>query len=355
MTMNRRHLLGAVGIGIVGVPAIASAARPAGNPVVPGWYADPELHIFEGRYWLYPTISADGSGPMPRHPFSRDQIRERGAPHIWAPFLHQTSLDAFSSPDLVTWTRHPGIVDVERVEWAAYAMWAPSVLHHKGRYYLFFGANDIKTDAQPGGIGVAVSDRPGGPFRDLIGKPLISTIVNGAQPIDQMAFRDDDGSLYLYYGGWKHCNVVRLNDDVTGLLPFPDGQMFRAITPSPDYVEGPFMLKRKGIYYLMWSEGEWTGPDYCVAYATGRSPIGPFTPRGKILQQDPGVARGAGHHSVINLPGTDDWIIAYHRRPLDTDNGNHRQLALEHLHFRADGSIAPVRITSEGVGPQRLR
>jgi len=354
MTIDRRRFLeGAAGLGALGLCGLPRAAH-ADNPIVPGWYADPELHIFDGRYWLYPTISADGTGPLPANRFTPAQVEQRRNPKIWHPFLHQTSLDAFSSPDLVHWTRHPRILDVERVAWAAYAMWAPSVLRHKGRYFLFFGANDIKNDSQLGGIGVAVSDRPGGPFRDAIGKPLIGTIVNGAQPIDQMAFKDDDGSIYLYYGGWKHCNVVRLDDSLTRLLPHADGSIFKSITPSPDYVEGPFMLKRRGVYYLMWSEGEWTGPDYQVAYATGSTPTGPFTPRGVVLRQDAQIARGAGHNSVINIPGTDDWYICYHRRPIGDTDGNHRQLAIERMVFREDGSIAPVRITREGVAPRPI-
>ena len=96
---------------------------------------------------------------------------------------------------------------------------------------------------------------------------------------------------------------------------------FKEITPDPEYVEGSFMAKRKGVYYFMWSEGEWTGPGYSVAYAMSSSPLGPFKRVGKILQQDDRVARGAGHHSVVNIPGTDQWYIAYHRRPLADVNG----------------------------------
>ncbi len=341
---------------MAGLIAGAATARTAtaANPALPDWYADPEIRIFGDRYWIYATYSADGAVPAPQSRFTPWQERERASPAIWSPFLRQTFLDAFSSPDLVTWTRHPRVLDVKNVDWAAYAMWAPSAIEHEGRYFLFFGANDIKTDAQRGGIGVAVSDRPEGPFRDAIGKPLIARIVGGAQPIDQMVFRDDDGSCYLYYGGWKHCNVTRLSPDLTSLVPFADGDTFKPITPSPDYVEGPFMLKRRGIYYLMWSEGEWTGPDYSVAYATGSTPLGPFKPRGRILQQDPRIARGAGHHSAICIPGTDDWYIVFHQRPLGETDGNHRQVAIERMHFRKDGSIAPVTLTRAGVKPRRL-
>ena len=105
-------------------------------------------------------------------------------------------------------------------------------------------ANDIQSDQEEGGIGVAVSDRPEGPFADAIGKPLIDRFHNGAQPIDPFVFRDDDGQHYLYYGGWRHCNVVRLASDLRSIVPFPDGEMFKEITPA-SYVEGPFVFRNR--------------------------------------------------------------------------------------------------------------
>ena len=146
---------------------------------------------------------------------------------------------------------------------------------------------------------------------------------------------------------------MRLGDDLTSIEPFADGTTFKEITP-PGYVEGSFMVKRKGVYYLMWSEGGWTGPDYSVAYAMGPSPTGPFKPMGKILSQDFKIARGAGHHSVVNVPGTDDWYIAYHRRPLDQTSGERRQLAIDRMIFNADGTIAPVKMTNDGVAARPL-
>jgi hypothetical protein len=99
----------------------------------------------------------------------------------------------------------------------------------------------------------------------------------------------------------------------------------------------------------MWSEGGWTGPNYSVAYAIGDSPTGPFTRIGKILQQNPQVATGAGHHSVIHIPGTDDYYIVYHRRPLGDTNGHHREVCIDRMYFNDDGTIRPVEITFEGV------
>jgi len=334
---------------------LCAGAAHAGNPIVPGWYADPEIGIFAGRYWIYPTYSADAGQPSRPATFTPEQGRMRARSDLtWAPFLKQTFMDAFSSPDLVHWTKHEHVLDVADVSWAAYALWAPSAIEHEGRYYLFFGANDIKSDAQLGGIGVAVSDRPEGPFRDALGKPLIGAIHNGAQPIDQMVFKDDDGQFYLYYGGWQHANVVRLAPDLLSVIPFADGTTYKEITPDPAYVEGSFMAKRKGIYYFIWSEGEWTGPDYRVAYAMSDSPTGPFKRIGTILQQDERIARGAGHHSIARLPGTDDWVIAYHRRPLGEKDGNHRETAIERLVFNADGTIRPVVMTNEGVAARPL-
>jgi beta-xylosidase len=96
--------------------------------------------------------------------------------------------------------------------------------------------------------------------------------------------------------------------------------------PPENYIEGPFMLKHNGKYYFMWSEGDWTGTDYCVAYAIADSPFGPFKRVGKILEQDTKIANGAGHHSIIKGPGKDEWYIVYHRRPLGETDGNYLPL-----------------------------
>ncbi|WP_225309406.1 glycoside hydrolase family 43 protein [Larkinella humicola] len=301
----------------------------SGNPVFPGWYADPEGVILGNKYWIYPTYSA--------------------------PYNQQVFMDAFSSPDLVTWTKHSRIIDTTAIKWAWRAMWAPAIVEKGGKYYLFFGANDIQNDQKDvGGIGVAVADNPAGPFRDLLGKPLIDKIINGAQPIDQFVFKDKDGQYYMIYGGWRHCNIAKLKDDFTGFVPFADGTTFKEITPK-GYVEGPFMFIRNGKYYFMWSEGGWTGPNYSVAYAMADSPFGPFERVDKILKQDPAVATGAGHHSVIQVPGKDQWYIVYHRRPLTETDGNHRETCIDVMEFDAKGLIKPVKITVEGVKPQPLK
>ena len=263
-------------------------------------------------------------------------------------------MDAFSSTDLVHWTKHPHVIDTAAVKWAHKAMWAPAVTEKGGKYYIFFGANDIQNNQQVGGIGVAVAKKPEGPFKDYLGKPLIGQFINGAQPIDQFVFKDDDGQYYIIYGGWRHCNIAKLNKDFTGVEPFADGETYKSITPK-DYVEGPVMFKRKGKYYLMWSEGGWTGPNYRVAYAIGDSPTGPFERIDVILKQDPTIATGAGHHSVINIPKTDEWYIVYHRRPLGDHDGNHRVTCIDKMYFDENGHILPVKITNEGVAARKIK
>ena len=322
--------------------------QTSGNPLFPGWYADPEAAVLEGEYWIFPTYSdiwtEDGSKPV--YPNKQTAAYSQQ-------YNVQTFMDAFSSKDLVHWTKHPCVLTTEIVPWVEYAMWAPAIFQHNGKYYLFFSGNDIQNDEQYGGIGVAVADHPGGPYRDALGKPLIDRFVNGAQPIDQFVFRDDDGRIYMYYGGWRHCNMVRLNEHLDGLLPFEDGTFFKEVTPE-GYVEGPFMFKREGKYYFMWSEGNWTGADYRVAYAMADSAFGPFERKGTILQQDPEVGTGAGHHSVLQIPGKDEWYIVYHRHPLGDEEGPHRVTCIDRMEFASDGTILPVKITIEGVAPVKL-
>lgn len=299
------------------------------NPVVEGWYADPEGVIFDKKYWIYPTYSAR--------------------------YEKQVFLDAFSSNDMVTWEKHSHILDTSQVKWAKMAMWAPAIIKKDEQYFLFFSANDIQSkqrngiaDDTLGGIGIAVADDPGGPFKDYLGKPLINKFYNNAQPIDQFVFKDNDGQYYIFYGGWGKCNVGKLNENFTGLVPFPDSMLVKDITPK-GYVEGPTMFIRNGKYYLMWSEGGWTNSTYKVAYGVSDNVLGPFERKATILEADESIATGAGHHSVINIPGTDEWYIVYHRRPIPNLDRDHRVVCIDRMFFDADGNIKDVKMTFKGV------
>jgi beta-xylosidase len=306
----------------------------SGNPIIQGWYADPEAAIFNNQYWIYPTFSAK--------------------------YEDQVFLDAFSSKDLITWQKHHEVLDTSIIKWAKKAMWAPCIVNRDGKYFLFFSANDIQsaerkgldpktyTEKEIGGIGIGVASSPEGPYKDYLGKPLIDTFYNKAQPIDQDVFKDTDGQYYIIYGGWGHCNIAKLNTDFTGLTALSDGTLVKEITPK-GYVEGPTMFKRKGKYYLMWSEGNWTDETYKVAYAISNSPLGPFEKKSTILTADSSVATGAGHHSVMNIPGTDEWYIVYHRRPIPNKGRDHRVVCIDKMFFNDDGTIKNVKMTFEGV------
>jgi beta-xylosidase len=311
--------------------------KTSGNPIMEGWYADPEGVIFDNTFWVYPTYSAK--------------------------YEEQVFLDAVSSEDLVHWKKHSHIIDTSAVKWANRAMWAPCIVKKGSKYFLFFSANDIQApfrngyiaaNNKIGGIGIGIASKPEGPFRDYLGKPLIQEFYNKAQPIDQFVFQDKDVQYYIIYGGWGHCNIAKLNNDFTQLVPYPNGNMVKEITPE-GYVEGPLMFIRNNKYYLMWSEGGWTNDTYKVAYAIADSPFGPFKKLDTILKSDPSVAMGAGHHSVVNVPGTDDWYIFYHRRPIPNKGRDHRVVCIDRMYFNPDGTIKPVKMTWEGVRKRKVK
>ncbi|GHH89213.1 family 43 glycosylhydrolase [Streptomyces capitiformicae] len=292
-------------------------AVPTRSPVLPGLYADPDVKYMNGRYWIYPTT--DGF-----------------------PGWSGTRFKAFSSKDLVHWKDHGLILDLgPDVTWADKNAWAPAIAERDGKYYFYFCAE--------GNIGVAVSDSPAGPFKDVLGKPLVAKGQFSGQAIDPSVFVDDDGQAYLYWGN-VHGYVVPLNDDMVSF----DTTKVKDITPD-NYREGSFVIKRGGTYYFMWSEDDTRSENYHVAYATGPSPLGPWTKRGTILSKRPeyGIL-ATGHHSVVNTPGTDDWYMVYHRFALNGPgksggDGTHRETTIDRMEFAADGTIKPVVPTLESI------
>ncbi|MFJ2235358.1 family 43 glycosylhydrolase [Streptomyces sp. NPDC087859] len=293
-----------------------------GSPVLPGLNADPDVHYLNGEYWIYPTT---------------DGFQGWGG----------TRFTAYSSKDLVHWKDHGVILDLgPDVTWADRYAWAPAIAERDGRYYFYFCAEQQ--------IGVAVADSPAGPFKDALGKPLVAKGGSfQGQMIDPAVYTDDDGTSYLYWGN-GHGYVVPLNDDMTSYDP----AQVKDITPD-NFREGSFVIKRKGTYYFMWSEDDTRSENYHVAYATGPSPLGPWTKKGTILSKRPeyGIL-ATGHHSVVNTPGTDDWYIVYHRFALNGPgkaggDGMHRETTVDRMEFAADGSILPVVPTLEGIKPVR--
>ncbi|MBB5267853.1 family 43 glycosylhydrolase [Algibacter amylolyticus] len=306
------------------------SAEKNNNPVLDGFYADPEI-IYSHKtkkYYLYPT--SDG--------FTG-----------WSGTYFKT----FSSPDLVNWTDEGVILDLEKdVDWANRNAWAPAAIEKKinGEYKYFY----YFTAAQK--IGVAVSDTPTGPFKDS-GQPLIAERpkgVKGGQEIDPDVFTDPvSGKSYLYWGN-SYMAGVELNPDMVSvkkntLVIFNPGRTFR---------EGTEVFYRNGKYYFMWSEDDTRSPNYRVRYATSNSPLGPLNiPENNIVLEkrpEDGLY-GTGHNSVIQTPDTDIWHIVYHRfnRPNGINMGDaagfNREVCIDKLTFNPDGSIIPVKPTLTGI------
>ena len=303
------------------------SANNGTNPIDPGWYADPDAVRFGDAYWVYATISVA--------------------------FGEQGAFDAFSaaSPGSGAWTAHRGVFTAapSSTSWARHSFWAPCAVERHGRYYLYYTANNPVEAAEPhSGIGVAVADHPAGPFVDLVDGPIVGDRIAGANPMDQMVFDDDDGQTYLIWGG-SRALIVPLGDDMMTVGSWDDGVGGeqpgpRDITPNEGYGEGPYMLKRDGRYYFMWSEGGYGTPDYRVAYAVADAVTGPFERVGVILENDGKVADGPGHHSIVRDEEGEYWIV-YHRRIIGDGVADHRVIAVDRFVFNDDGSIRPVVMT----------
>lgn len=305
-------------------------AREYHNPALEGFYADPDVMYSEktGKFYIYPT-SDSFTG--------------------WSGTYFKT----FSSEDLVNWKDEGVILDLNKdVSWANRNAWAPTIIEKKinGEYKYFY----YFTAAQK--IGVAVADNPTGPFVDS-GKPLIDAYpkgVTGGQQIDPDVFTDPKtGKSYLYWGN-GYMAGAELNEDMTSLKPGTT----KVITPDATFREGAHVLYRKGTYYFMWSEDDTRSENYRVRYGTSDSPLGKIKvlENNLVIAKDPAAGIYAtGHHSVIQIPGKDEWYIVYHRFNypnginLGEAAGYNREVSIDKMEFNEDGSIKQVRPTHEGV------
>ncbi|MEN3322427.1 family 43 glycosylhydrolase [Mariniflexile soesokkakense] len=310
--------------------------RPVGfpqinnNPILEGYYADPDILFSNktGKYYLYPT--SDG--------FTN-----------WS----GTYFKSFSSENLIDWNDEGVILQLGKdVTWADRNAWAPCIEEKKinGDYKYFY----YFTAAQK--IGVAVSNNPTGPFIDL-GKPLIDKHPEGitrGQVIDPDVFTDPKtGKSYLYWGNGFMAGA-ELNDDMTSIKT----ETLTILKPDNTFREGANIFYRNGVYYFTWSENDTRSEDYRVRYATSTSPLGEFTiPNDNLLiakDKELGIL-GTGHHSILQIPGKDEWYIVYHR--FDYPNGikmgrsagYNREVCIDKVEFQTDGSIKQVKPTHEGI------
>lgn len=296
---------------------VAYNAPGAMNPVIPGYFADPTLKKFGDTYYMYATTDGSGAG--------------FGPAQLW------------QSKDLVNWTLLP-------MNWPdSHWIWAPDVMHNTndGEYYYVY--------CQPCQIHVGVGETPRGPWKNILGESeavlVPDRFVTNAITLDGQTFVDDDGSIYMYWGTWGiyegfGCGAGKLTPDMKG---FTETRLIPN-TEVTAFFEAPFVLKKNGTYYFMYSSDSCHDETYKVQYATSDKPLGPYTYRGCILKtNDDGTIHGPGHHSVIQEG--DDYYIVYHRHDNPHSNrGFHRQLCIDKLEFLPDGSIKPVTPTHKGIG-----
>ncbi|GHE47246.1 glycoside hydrolase family 43 protein [Sphingobacterium griseoflavum] len=304
---------------------------------------------------------------------------------------------AYASTDLKTWEKQ-GVVysSAQSKNWGTKDFWAPEVYAYNGKYYLFYSAHwkeNPNHELENYRIGVAVADKPTGPFEDLTGKPLFDP---GYPIIDANVYFAEDGKCYLYYSRccYKHpvqseiskwakdkglyqeieeswVYGVELKADFSGVAGQPklllrppvamnDQQAeweSRSVTSGEvnrRWTEGSYLFKHDGRYYMMYSANHFAGENYAVGYATGKHPLGPFVKSSfnPILEKNTnkgGVVSGTGHNSIL-LTKDGKRLCVYHGRT--TETGDQRLVFIDPLEINKDGRL---QVKGPTVGPVKIR
>ncbi|KAJ9130965.1 Arabinanase/levansucrase/invertase [Pleurostoma richardsiae] len=301
------------------------------SPVLPGYYADPNIAVYGGLYYIYATT--DGFASWGGNVF-----------YVW------------KSRDLVTWTRSSQPILIlagtnGTVPWADGNAWAPTITHRNERYYFYFSGDNPTYQRKT--IGAAVSVSPEGPFNAEPGAMILNNEdLTTNQAIDPVAFRDPvSGKYYLFWGNGSPL-MVELSDDMVSI----NKSTLRAVEGLTDFREGTFINYRKGLYHITYSIDDTGSENYRVGYATSRKIEGPYTYQGIILQKDPSQGiLATGHNSIIKIPGTDKWYIAYHRFHIPGGNGTHRETTIDRVEFDpVTGLMRPVIPTLSSVDAETV-
>jgi hypothetical protein len=309
--------------------------------LTPGIYtADPSAHVFNGKIYIYPSHDIESGIP-----------ENDNGDHFDMRDYHVFSMDDVSGEV----TDHGVVLDVKNIPWAGRQLWAPDVARKNGKYYLYFPLKDQNDIFR---IGVAVSDKPEGPF---VPQP---DPIKGSHSIDPAVLEDNDGSYYMYFGGlWGgqlqryrnnkaiecghepadnepalSAKVVKLADDMlefaeetrNAVILDENGEPLKAGDHDRRYFEGPWMHKYEGKYYLSYS----TGNTHKLCYAVGDSPYGPFTYKGVILTP---VVGWTTHHSICEVKGK--WYLFYHDSVPSGGKTWLRSIKVRELFYNPDGTI----------------
>ena len=329
---------------VVAFQAAIDPAKFLTQPLVKDVYtADPSAHVFQGRLYVYPSHDIEAGVPQ-------DDLGS----HFAMRDYHVFSMDRVGGPV----TDHGVALDITDVPWAGRQMWAPDAAERDGRYFFYFPAKD-KQDVFR--IGVAVGDTPSGPFK------ADPQPIEGSYSMDPAVFKDTDGKYYMYFGGiwggqlqrWATGTyqdkdaypaddqpaltpkIARMRDDMRGFAePVKDvavldeqGAPLKAGDNARRFFEAAWVHRFNGKYYLSYS----TGDTHFIVYATGDSPYGPFTYRGKILEP---VLGWTNHHSIVEFQGT--WYLFYHDSQLSGGQTHLRNIKVTTLTHRPDGTIETV-------------
>ncbi|KAK1963575.1 family 43 glycosyl hydrolase [Colletotrichum eremochloae] len=311
--------------------------------------ADPSAHVFNGKVYIYPS-----------HDRETDiKFNDNGDQYDMADY-HVFSTSSLDPLEPVV--DHGVVLKTEDVPWVSKQLWAPDAAFKDGKYYLYFPARD-KQDVFR--IGVAVSDKPEGPFTPD------PEPIKGSYSIDPASFVDDDGQAYLYFGGlwggqlqcyqkgndifdaeWlgpkeptgegayalgprvaKLANDMHQFDGEVQEIQILDPETKRPITADDHnrrFFEAAWLHKKDGLYYFSYS----TGDTHYICYATSDSPLGPFTYRGRILEP---VLGWTTHHSIVEFKG--QWWLFHHDCELSNGVDHLRSVKVKEIFYDADGKI----------------
>lgn len=279
----------------------------AQKAILPDFHADPSIHYWDNKYWIYPSTDEKGS-------------KDWSEMKRW---------HAYSSKNLVNWKCEGEIFNLKKISWAKNAAFAPDAIKWEGKYYFFFPAEYQ--------IGVAISNNPNGPFEDALGKPLIKKEqVKGVLSFDPHIFIDKNKMPYLFYGGGNGIAVAKLKSNLVEV----DGEIKKL--PLKNYHEGIWVHKRNNIYYFTYPtmikrEGK---DKQILVYSTSKSIYGPYTYKGVFFDND---SRNS-HHSIIKIK--DKWYLFYH---IEGPSPYERRVCVDYLEYDNHGNIKKVEMTTKGV------
>jgi len=297
---------------------VSKAQSTGGNPVINNEFlGDPAAMVHKGKVYLY---AGHDEAPDDFH------------------FYKMNEWKVYSSSDLKTWEKHPVPLKASDFAWASGDAWASQVIERDGKFYWYVTLSHKTVSGKA--IGVAVSDSPLGPFKDALGKALVTNDMTKKthidwDDIDPTVYIDDKGQGWLFWGNTA-CYYAKLKPNMTEL----DGEI--KTIDLPKYTEAPYIHKKNGWYYLSYA----TGFPEKIAYAMSKSLDGPWEYKG-ILNELAGNSN-TNHQSIIEFKGKDYFI--YHNGAIEPNGGSFRRsVSIEYLYYNKDGTIKPIIMTTKGI------